>query len=1162
MVEKTKLVYRGLCPNCGNNISSERLFLGLPCNICLKEEITKEYLCENIKEGKLRELCDLKRNLKEFKDTFLTSTGFEPWSLQETWAIRFFMDTSFALIAPTGIGKTTFGLILSKCIVEKGIGKVYLIFPTNLLVNQAKEKLLSFGVNEEKILAYSSKYFKTKKLQNDAKKKIKKGEFEILITTNAFLYKNFDLFPKGEFKLIFIDDVDSILKRAKNIDKVIYLFGFEKDDLDKAFHFINLNRSLVKNESKDNENLIEKFNELKNEIEEIKKKRKGVLIVSSTTSNPKSVRVQLFRELFDFEIGRTQVSLRNISEIYEKLEEKDLFSLSLERIKEFGNGGLVFLSGDKTKENLNEYIDFLNKNGIKAISNEELDKKIAAFKRGRVKVVVCFLSFENPFARGIDLPEVIRYALFVGVPKIKIRLKFENFKGIYYFLLSLLPILTKKKIISDLENEKLYRNLKFLESFLFVEESSISKVKILKIEKIIEEIKEILLKGENFKKLKELKEIEIEKEDDTITIFIPDIIGYIQASGMVSRLFPGGLTKGLSYIIVDNENLFVSLKRKLSWILEDSEFKERGEINLNEILKEIDKDREKIKKIKKGEKFEERLDFKTSLLVVESPNKARTIANFFGRPLRRKIGDIDCYEISIEDKFLIIVATKGHIYDLNKEEGVFGVLREGEEFIPVFEPIDEDRIKIIESIRRLGVEVNEIYLATDPDTEGEKISFDIYLTLNPFNQNAKRIEFHEVTKKALINSIKNMRDINYDLVKSQLVRRISDRWIGFTISQYIQKRLNLLNLSAGRVQIPVLEWIVNRFFEREQKLFVVSLEIENEKIEFEFEDKNFGQWFFVNVKGIKIVKESEEMETNFVKPFTTDTLLASSSNKLKYSPQKTMELAQDLFEGGLITYHRTDSTRVSDAGVKVAIDYIKENFGDEFIKVRTFEKEGGAHECIRPTRSIDSEEIKSYIIYSNISGISDEHIKLYDLIFKQFIASQTREAKLKKVSLKYIPICDSKEMPDLGKKEKKFVEVVENGYDLILPIKLDKFFEEEYKIKSKSYYYKPKAPPYTFASIIQEMKEKGIGRPSTYAITIDKLLKSGYIYEKGGVLYPTQLGIEVINLIKKRRDIYSFVKESFTKELEEVMDKIKNRESDYKFELNILYDSLKKENLL
>lgn len=1162
MQEKIPLIYRESCPNCGNIISSERLLKGLPCNNCLKEEVDRENLCEKLEEGFLKEVCNIKKKLNDFKTIFLNSVKSNPWSLQETWALRYFMNTSFALIAPTGIGKTTFGLVLSKYIVENENGKVYLIFPTNLLVNQAKEKLISFGVKEDYIVAYSSKFFKTKKAQDLAKKRIKESDFKVLITTTNFLYKNFTIFPRGVFSLLFIDDVDSILKKAKHIDKIIYLLGLNEDDVKKTEELVNLKKLLINKKIEENEETLKKLSDLKSEIENIKEKRKGVLIVSSATSNPKSSKILLFRELFDFEIGRTSVSLRNIAEIYENSLQKDLYSLSLERIKELGNGGLIFLPGDKTKEDIKEYVDFLNKNGVKAISYEEIEKKLASFKRGKIKVVVGFSSFKNPIARGLDLPESVRYALFVGVPKIKINLRLDNFKGIYYLLLSLLPVLTKRGILSREENLKIYKYLKYIENFLYFEEDKIPKTKLNKIEKIVEEIKDIFLNEENIKKIEESKDARIKKEDNLISIYIPDVVGYIQASGRTSRLYLGGLTKGLSYLIVDDEILFDSLRKKLSWISDEFEFRKREEVDLDEIIKEIDLDRIKIKKAKIERGEIEKIDFKTTLIVVESPNKARTIANFFGKPLKRKIGEIEVYEISIENKFLIIVATKGHVFDLNKEEGFFGVKKEEDEFIPVFEPIDESRKEIIKSLRKLAVEVNDIYLATDPDTEGEKISYDIYLSLKPINLNAKRIEFHEVTKKAFLSAIENFRDIDIELVKSQLLRRVSDRWIGFTVSQYIQKRLESLNLSAGRVQTPVLEWIVTRFFESKNKLFVVVIETDDEKVEFEFDDKSFGQWFFVNIKGIKIVKEKDEIETTFLKPFTTDTLLSNGTKFLKFSPQKIMELAQDLFELGLITYHRTDSIRVSDTGVKIAYEYIKENFGEKFIKIRKFEDEKGAHECIRPTKSIDTEELKSFLFYSNIQGITDEHLKLYDLIFKQFIASQMREVKIKKGVINYIPICDSKELKDLGKRERKVIEIVENGYNMIMPIKIEKLYEGEFKIKNKSYYYKSKVPLYTFSSIIQEMKEKGIGRPSTYAITIDKLLKRGYIVEKGGVLLPTQLGIDVINLIKKRKDIYFFVRESYTKELEETMDKIEKRESDYKLELKKLFENLRANSLL
>ncbi|MBC7195449.1 MAG: reverse gyrase, partial [Caldisericia bacterium] len=447
---------------------------------------------------------------------------------------------------------------------------------------------------------YSSKFLKTKKAQDLAKKRIKDGDFKILITTTNFLYKNFTIFPGGVFNLLFIDDVDSILKKAKHIDKIIYLLGFNENDIKKTEELINLKRLLINKKIEENEENLKKLNDLKSEIENIKEKRKGVLIVSSATSNPKSSKILLFRELFDFEIGRTSVSLRNIAEIYENSLQKDLYSLSLEKIKELGNGGLIFLPGDKTKEDIKEYVDFLNKNGVKAISYEEIEKKLASFKRGKIKVVVGFSSFKNPIARGLDLPETVRYALFVGVPKIKINLRLDNFKGIYYFLLSLLPVLTKRGILSQEENLKIYRYLKYIENFLYLEEDKIPKTKLNKIEKIVEEIKNIFLNEEIIKKIEESKDARIKKEDNLISIYIPDVVGYIQASGRTSRLYLGGLTKGLSYLIIDDEILFESLRKKLSWISDEFEFKRREEVSLDEIIKEIDLDRIKIKKAKIG----------------------------------------------------------------------------------------------------------------------------------------------------------------------------------------------------------------------------------------------------------------------------------------------------------------------------------------------------------------------------------------------------------------------------------------------------------------------------------------------------------------------------------------------------------------------------------
>ncbi|NPA53903.1 MAG: reverse gyrase, partial [Aquificae bacterium] len=571
--------------------------------------------------------------------------------------------------------------------------------------------------------------------------------------------------------------------------------------------------------------------------------------------------------------------------------------------------------------------------------------------------------------------------------------------------------------------------------------------------------------------------------------------------------------------------------------------------------KQIDEDREKVKRVLRGEFIpEEKQSFLTTVVIVESPNKARTIANFFGKPLRRKLKNLDAYEIAIGDRFLTVVASKGHVYDLNKEEYYFGVKKNGE-FVPIFEPIDEVKNEIINSIRELDLEVKEIFIATDPDTEGEKISYDLYLNSAPYNYNIKRAEFHEVTKRAFLEAIHNYRDFDVNLVKAQLVRRVADRWIGFTISQYIQKKLHKHWLSAGRVQTPVLEWIINRTDEAKKKIAVVRIEINGYPFEFIFEDKKEAKWFYEHLEFVMISSEKKEEEHLFVKPFTTDTMLSEAAAELKYSPQDTMQYAQDLFEAGLITYHRTDSIRVSEAGIFVAKEYITENFGEEYFKPRTFSTSGGAHECIRPTRPMDADELRSMLYTMNIQGISNEHIKLYDLIFKRFMASQMKETVVEKTTFKIKAFSQELE-------EDVLTKILEHGYDLILPVRVYEIPEGKIDVKDKKkYQLRPKVPYYTFATVIQDMKEKGIGRPSTYAVTVQKLLDRHYIVERRGFLFPTKLGRTVMNLIKKRKDIYQFVNENFTKELEEIMDKVEKGEADYQKELEKLFEELEKRHL-
>ena len=1082
--------------------------------------------CRVLKKGDFLRFCQLEKEAAQFEAFFREKVGFSLRELQKTWLKRALLGISYALLAPTGVGKTTFGLTFA---AYKRPKKSYLIFPTRLLAKQAYEKLLAMG---EEALLYDSNLSKRKK--EEIKKRIANGDFEILITTTGFLYKNFEIIYK-DFEFVFVDDVDSILKSARNIDKVLMLLGFSEEDIEKALEFIDFKIKMASSKEVD----FEEFERRKKEIEQIRKKARGVLLVSSATANPRSKRVKLFRELLGFEVSRPSITVRNIEDVYEEPEDKNRRSVEL--IKEFGGGGLVFLSSDRTKEELEEYVEFLRQNGISAQSYEKLD--IEAFRRGEIEVAVGFASYRNPLARGIDLPDVIRYALFVGVPKLRFRLDITRHSTIYFFLLALIPILKKEPYF-----DKVLEYINYLKKIYFIPAEKLNDRARQKVEEIYSFLQDILT-PQMIEKINSSEDVSIKKEEDFILV-TADVTGYIQASGRVSRLYVGGLTKGLSYLLVDDKKAFNSLKKKVKWF-SDIEFKPASQVDLKEIFNQIDEDRKKVRLALEG-RLDTKTDlFKTALVIVESPNKARTIASFYGRPLVRDSGGVKVYEIAKEGKILNIAASKGHVFDLNKEEGYYGVLKNSH-FVEVFEPIDEERFDIVNTIRELDIEVGEVYIATDPDVEGEKIGYDLYLNSMPFNKNIKRAEFHEVTPRAFDEALDNPREVDEDLVKAQLVRRVADRWIGFEISQYLQRRFGRKTLSAGRVQTAVLEWIVLREEEARQKVYAVELFFKDIKTEFVFESEDEAKEFYKKLKEVEVVFEKKEQKELFVTPFSTDTMLYEASKGLRLSPQEAMQLAQELFEGGFITYHRTDSIRVSPAGVAVAKEYIADRFGEEYFKPRTFSKAGGAHECIRPTRPMDADELEEFVRIQNRTDITPQHIKLYDLIFRRFIASQFKEAVVEEAEAKIVA---------LGKEvnERFYIKIVEDGINLIWPVDVKDINEGVYEVERKRLYQRSKVPRYTYADIIKLMKERGVGRPSTYAVTIEKLEERRYIYQKNGVIYATKLGIEVYYEIKSKEKMYRFVNERYTRELEELMDMVERGEADYQEILRQLYEKIIKE---
>jgi reverse gyrase len=495
----------------------------------------------------------------------------------------------------------------------------------------------------------------------------------------------------------------------------------------------------------------------------------------------------------------------------------------------------------------------------------------------------------------------------------------------------------------------------------------------------------------------------------------------------------------------------------------------------------------------------------------------------------------------------MITASLGHILDLNEQEGYYGVYVD-REIKPVYEPI-EGKEEIINSIRSASLESFEVYVATDPDTEGEKIGWDLKLLLEPYVKNIKRMEFHEVTKKAIVNAIRNPRDFDENLVKAQIVRRVADRWVGFEYSQLLQKAFGKSNLSAGRVQTPVLGWIIEREQLTKQKIYRVSIELQRGDRKFsldvDFDNEAEAIEFFQKLDAIEVkVKEVKEEFRNPLPPYRTDTMLKDASDRFRFSLPKTMDLAQDLFELGYITYHRTDSTRVSDVGMGVAREFIEETFGKKFFHPRSW-GEGGAHECIRPTKAIEVEDLRSLILSGQYETLSWDHLKLYELIFDRFIASQMKPVKVK---VKVV------EVKAINKSFEKVLitDVIENGWNMVVPLELHPDLEGRIDVRNvKKRKSLPKAYPFTHGELVFRMKERGIGRPSTYATIIAKLIERQYVVERRGYLFPTPMGKKVYHYLNNLERVKKFLSEEFTKVLEELMDKVEVGEKDYQ---EILFD--------
>ncbi len=553
------------------------------------------------------------------------------------------------------------------------------------------------------------------------------------------------------------------------------------------------------------------------------------------------------------------------------------------------------------------------------------------------------------------------------------------------------------------------------------------------------------------------------------------------------------------------------------------------------------------------------------LVIVESPSKIKTIKKFLGAQ----------YEVA---------ASNGHVRDLPKSSLGIDVEHDYE---PKYITI-RGKGDILASLRREVKKAEKIYLATDPDREGEAISWHLMTALkleNIENKKVYRITFNEITKKAVKDSFKNAREIDMNLVNAQQARRVLDRMVGYRISPLLWQKIKR-GLSAGRVQSVALRLIcdredeINAFVPEEYWTLDAILNVKGEKKPVcakyygtASEKKPIGnqaqaQEIMDSLKGeefsVKEVKRGERVK-KAPQPFTTSTLQQEASKVLNFSTQKTMRLAQQLYEGvdikgegtvALITYLRTDSTRVSEEAAKAAADFIGENYGAEYQMSTANEKKSGqriqdAHEAIRPT------ELER-IPVSLKDELPRDLFRLYQLIWKRFVASRMSEAKYETTSVKIKAGEHIFTVSASALKFDGFLSVYsseddkEEGNTLTGKLSAESVLTFV-SFDPKQHFTQPPAH-YTEAAMVKELEELGIGRPSTYAATITTILARRYVVKENKNLYVTELGEVVNNMMKVA--FPSIVDVNFTANMEALLDGVEEGSVKWKTVVENFYPDL------
>ena len=518
-----------------------------------------------------------------------------------------------------------------------------------------------------------------------------------------------------------------------------------------------------------------------------------------------------------------------------------------------------------------------------------------------------------------------------------------------------------------------------------------------------------------------------------------------------------------------------------------------------------------------------------NLVIVESPTKSKTISKFLGSGFS-------------------VRASVGHVRDLPKSNKKAIDIKGG--FIPHYE-IGEDKVDILKDLKNIAEKSDEIYLATDPDREGEAIAWHVSEVLGL--KNPRRIVFHEITKDAIKEALEHPRKIDLELVKAQEARRVLDRLVGYDLSGLIWKKVRY-GLSAGRVQSPALRIIVEQEREissfKSETFYVIAADVSGKnnkvfRIICEDQPKDFktaenilkqskaGSWF------VKDITESEVKRLPRP-PFTTSTLQQAASSRLGFTPSRTMGIAQKLYEQGFITYMRTDSVNLASSAQRQILSLIEKTYGKQYIAPRTYKTKSKnaqeAHEAIRPTNALQEK-----------AGNNEDQNKLYRLIHERTISSQMADAKLMRTKI----TANIKEggVPDFAATGSRVIfngwlacDARAKGEDIELP-KVD--INEVLTLKdilSEEKNTEP-LPRYSEAGLVKELEKRGIGRPSTYASIIKTLYDRKYVEKDGRALKPTDTGEVVSSFLEE--NFMSYISDTFTAEMEDELDDIASGKREY-----------------